>query len=86
MKTQLVGFIRNVISRMNRSRLHNQEFTLITNTCIGGIIFHDLHLRFCSPTINCGIRDHDEFCYFVAICSTIYLYLLNSSFLSGSTL
>lgn len=72
MKTQLVGFIRNVISRMNRSRLHNQEFTLITNTCIGGIIFHDLHLRFCSPTINCGIRDHDEFLLF---CGNLQYYL-----------
>ena len=72
MKEQLVGHIRTIISRINRSRLQNQDFTLITNTCIGGIIFHDLHLRFCSPTINCGILDHDEFLLF---CGNLQHYL-----------
>ena len=72
MKAQMVRHIREVIAGINRAKLRNHEFTLITNTCIGGIIFHDLHLRFCSPTINCGIRDHDEFLLF---CNHLQHYL-----------
>ena len=64
MKEEFVRRIRDAIACVHRARLRNKEFTLITNTCVGGILFHDLHLRFCSPTINCGIRDHDEFLTF----------------------
>lgn len=31
----------------------------------GGIISHELNQRFCSPTVNLGIRSHDEFFIFV---------------------
>ena len=56
--------LRHIIHFYNRSRLRNRTFSLITNTCIGGIISHELKLRFLSPTVNCGIRDHDEFLTF----------------------
>ena len=72
MKEELVRRIRDVVGFANRARLRNKEFTLITNTCIGGILFHELGLRFCSPTINCGIRDHDEFLLF---CNHLEHYL-----------
>ena len=72
MKERVVGEIRDLVRAYNRARLKNRDFTLITNTCIGGILFHELGLRFCSPTINCGIRDHDEFLLF---CGNLKHYL-----------
>ncbi len=42
-----------------RRRLKNSDFTLITNNCIGGIIYHDLGCRFDSPTINLFIKTDD---------------------------
>lgn len=35
-----------------RQRLKNKDFTLLSNNCNGGFIYHDLGLRFLSPTIN----------------------------------
>lgn len=72
MKEALVRHIRKLVGSYNRMRLRNSGFTLITNTCVGGLLFHGLKLRFCSPTINCGIRDHDEFLLF---CSHLEHYL-----------
>lgn len=57
--------IKNIIRGYNRRRLKNKDFTIIANTCLGGIISHELNQRFCSPTINLGIRIHDEFFAFV---------------------
>lgn len=47
-----------------RRRLRNREFTLIASNCIGGIIYHELGVRFYSPTINLRI-DSDQFARFV---------------------
>ena len=38
-----------------KSRLINREVSIISSTCNGGIISHDLGLRFNTPTINAGI-------------------------------
>lgn len=47
-----------VMPRM-RKRLKNKNFSLITNNCTGGFIYHDLGLRFNSPTINLFFyKDH----------------------------
>ena len=72
MKEVFVHCIKNAIAFVHRARLKNREFTLITNNCVGWIMFHDLHLRFSSPTINCSINDHDEFLTF---CSHLEHYL-----------
>lgn len=37
--------------KMRRS-LKNKEFSLLTPNCMGGILLHDLGLRFLSPTVN----------------------------------
>lgn len=47
-----------------RNRLINKDFSLITNNCLGGFIYHDLGLRFLSPTINLRIKPK-EFIPFV---------------------
>jgi len=40
-----------LLPRMRR-RLKNKDVTILANNCNGGFIYHDLGLRFCSPTIN----------------------------------
>lgn len=39
--------------------LENNDFTLISNNCTAGFIYHDLELEFLSPTINLFIPDED---------------------------
>lgn len=43
---------------------HNLDFSLITNNCIAGIIYHNLGIRFKTPTINLFIAGED-YLYFV---------------------
>jgi uncharacterized protein (DUF1919 family) len=72
MKGRIVSKIRDLISYYNRLRLRNKKPSLITNTCIGGILYHELHLKFCSPTINCGILVPEEF---ITFCEHLDTYL-----------
>lgn len=44
---------------MRRSRLKNKNFTIISSECAGGVIYHDLGLRFDSPTINLWFKPDD---------------------------
>lgn len=39
-------------NRLERSRLNNYDFTIFSQNCIGGIMYHDLGLQFKSPTVN----------------------------------
>ncbi len=38
--------------RHKRKQLVNNDFTLFTNNCVGGIIYHQYNKQFTSPTIN----------------------------------
>ena len=58
-KRKLNEFFAEKINQENRERLHSEPFTLLTNNCIGGVIYHDLGLRFDSPTINLYLKDRD---------------------------
>jgi uncharacterized protein (DUF1919 family) len=44
--------MRAPIKRELRARLRNQSPSIIANNCNGGVISHDLGLRFMSPTVN----------------------------------
>lgn len=63
MISYILHTLRRIVRYLYRIRLKNDNFTLITNNCIGGIICHDLHLRFMSPTINLYFIN-DEFILF----------------------
>lgn len=39
-------------NKKERSRLTNENITIFSQNCIGGIMYHDLGLQFCSPTVN----------------------------------
>lgn len=36
-----------------------KDFTLISQNCIGGILYHDLGMQFLSPTVNLFIKEPD---------------------------
>ena len=46
---------------INKKRLKNKDFTLLTPNCLAGIIYHNLGLQFSSPTINIQFNDKTEF-------------------------
>lgn len=48
-------------------RLKNKDFSIISSDCIGGLVYHDLHMEFKSPTINLAIPAHS----FVNLCSNL---------------
>ena len=42
-----------------RKRLTNKDVTLLCPNCLGGILFHDLGLKFNSPTVNLMLTQKD---------------------------
>lgn len=63
-KYKLSGFCNVIAWNIKRRRLRNQDFTLIANNCCGGIISHNLGLKFLSPTVNLFIP-HKDFLVFL---------------------
>lgn len=63
-------------NRYERKKLKNKEFSILCNTCIGGVIYHDLGEKFLSPTVNLYIRPHD----FVKLMENLPYYLNECSF------
>ena len=46
-------FLRTILILIpNKFRLKNKKPSIIASNCNGGVIYHDLGLKFCSPTIN----------------------------------
>lgn len=68
---KMLCYIRRLLRYFYRKRLKNRDFSLITNNCICGIIYHDMHIRFLSPTINLYI-DNEEF---IRFCTYLDEYL-----------
>lgn len=55
---------RKIINKQNLERLSKNNIdiddcTIISSNCIGGMIYHDLGLKFKSPTINLYFTCHD---------------------------
>lgn len=60
-KSKLRSAAKRAYRSLRRLRLRNRDFSLITNNCIAGIIYHDLGLPFRSPTINLFFENEDFF-------------------------
>lgn len=69
MKTEIVRWYRALlryrINRKNRSRLLNKDVSIISSNCVGGVISHELGLRFNSPTVNLFFKP-DDFLKFIS--------------------
>lgn len=50
---------KNLRIKKMREKLENREVTFLTPNCIGGILFHDLGLKFLSPTVNLMMTQTD---------------------------
>ena len=59
------------INKKNRKRLINRNVSIIASNCIGGMIYHDMNLRFLSPTINAYFIPSD----FIRFCRNLRYYL-----------
>ncbi len=46
-----------------RQHLENKDFSFLVPNCLGGILLHDLGLRFLSPTVNLMMRQDDFLCF-----------------------
>lgn len=68
---RLQFFFKACRNRIDRKRLINTDFSIITNHCMGGFIYHDLGLKFLSPTINLKILPDD----FIEVLEHLEYYL-----------
>lgn len=50
--------------RKLKNNLTNSDITIVCNNCIGGVMYHNLGLKFLSPTINLSIHG-EEYLEFV---------------------
>ena len=55
---------RQAYLEKQRSRLRNTTPTILCNTCVAGVVYHDLGLQFRSPTVNTLIYEK-EFIWFL---------------------
>ncbi len=58
-KNKIINIEHTVYLRMKRARLKNPSPTIISNNCVAGVIYHDLGLKFNSPTINLYFKADD---------------------------
>lgn len=64
-------FRNHVIIPKNKARSKGiTDVTLLCNNCLGGVIFHELGMKFFSPTINLWMYPSD----FIKYCSNIHHY------------
>lgn len=64
-------FREHVVIPRNRAKAKNiGDVTLLCNNCLGGVIFHELNLKFLSPTINLWMYPAD----FIKYCSNLRHY------------
>ena len=61
---KMMSYPRKCYYKKYQKRLKNKSPSLITSDCLGGIIYHNLGLKFMSPTINLYIEPK-EFVTFV---------------------
>ncbi|MDV3429598.1 MAG: DUF1919 domain-containing protein, partial [Bacillota bacterium] len=61
-----IGRLNRILfrNRIERSKLINDNFTILSQNCIGAVMYHDLGKCFLSPTINIGF-DPNEFITFL---------------------
>lgn len=65
-----------VVNRKLRKQLENHEFTIICSNCHAGKIYHDLNVKFHTPTINLYFFPDD----FVRFCERLPHYLSQELF------
>lgn len=49
--SEIISFVEEPLI-IRRSRLKNKNFTIISQNCVGGYIYHQMEMKFLTPTIN----------------------------------
>ena len=63
-------FSRFLAVQKRKRKLKNHKFSIICNTCIGGVISHSLGEQFRSPTVNLVIYEYE----FITFCQHLKEY------------
>lgn len=65
---KFVNFKKNVrvwyFSKLKKKKLNNKKLTIISQNCIGCVVYHELGLQFDSPTIN-GYFESEDYLKFL---------------------
>ncbi|MDO5381700.1 MAG: DUF1919 domain-containing protein [Eubacteriales bacterium] len=59
------------INKINSRKLKNSDFSLLSIDCLGGVLLHDLGLKFNSPTVNLWFYPRD----FIKFVNNLKYYL-----------
>ena len=70
LKKAISKFSRHLTVLKRRKNLKNYTFSIISNTCIGGVISHSVGEQFRSPTVNLVIYEYD----FITFCQNLKAY------------
>ena len=70
-KNKIRDIEHEIYLAQKRHRLKNKAPSIISNNCVAGVIYHDLGLRFDSPTINLFFEAED----FVSFAENLEYYL-----------
>lgn len=62
---------RSQVIRKTKKLLQNEQFSIISQNCIGGVFYHDMEMQFLSPTINLYFKSID----FVRFVTNLQKYL-----------
>ena len=63
---KIVSFLRYAYHKCISLNIKKNGLSIISNDCIGGIIYHDLGLKFLSPTINLFFETQDDYLEFLS--------------------
>lgn len=83
LKSQIYFFIERIRGKLQRierqriiqrakNKLMNEQFSIVSQNCIGGVFYHDMEMEFLSPTINLYFEQPD-FVLFVLNLKNIFL-------------
>ena len=64
-------YFKNKRNKAYRKRYTNSDVSIISMNCTGGILYHDLGLKFLSPTVNLFMRAE----HFIKFCENLEHYL-----------
>lgn len=71
LRNRVWRFFKNCHCKFYRKRYTNSNVSIISMNCTGGVLYHDLGLKFLSPTVNMYMRAED----FIKFCENLNSYL-----------
>ena len=67
---------RRLLSRIVKRKVNISDVTLLSQNCVGGVIYHDVNQKFLSPTVNLYILPKD----FIKFVNNLDYYLSDKYF------